>query len=126
MSGIVRFFLCFGAAAAFAAVALGAFGTHALKARIDPQMLSAYQTAVQYQFWHALGLIAVGVLLITLPPSAPLRWSGALMAVGIVLFSGSLYVLALTGIRGFGAITPLGGIAWLCAWALLFWAVLRT
>lgn len=125
MSGIAKFCLSFGAAAALTAVALGAFGAHALKARIDAQLLAVYQTAVQYQFWHALGLLIVGVLFFHLPASNPLKWGGILLAVGIVLFCGSLYAIALGGPRGLGIVTPVGGVAWLCAWALLCWAVLR-
>lgn len=108
-----------------AAVMLGAFGAHALRGRLAPEMLAVYQTAVQYHFWHALALLAVGLLMFQLPGSAPLRYAGVLMAVGIVLFSGSLYVLALTGVRALGMITPIGGATWIVAWALLAWSVLR-
>jgi Uncharacterized small membrane protein len=121
-----KFCLGFGAFAGMIAVMLGAFGAHALRGRLAPDMLAVYQTAVQYHFWHALALLAVGMLMYHLPASVSLRWSGALMAVGIVLFSGSLYLLAITGIRVLGAITPLGGVAWIIAWALLAWSVLRT
>ncbi|HEY9397474.1 MAG TPA: DUF423 domain-containing protein [Burkholderiales bacterium] len=120
-----KFCLVFGALAGMAAVMLGAFGAHALRGRLAPDMLTVYQTAVQYHFWHALALLAVGMLMYHLPASVPLRWSGALMAIGIVLFSGSLYLLAVTGVRVLGAITPLGGVTWIIAWALLAWSVLR-
>ena len=82
-------------------------------------MLAVYQTGVQYHFYHALGLIAVGLVLLHFPKSRLVMLSGWLMFAGIVLFSVSLYVLSLTGIRGLGAITPLGGVAFLSAWALL-------
>lgn len=103
-------------------VMLGAFGAHALKARLPAEMLGVWQTAVQYQFWHALGLLVVGILMLQWTQQKLLLWSGALMLAGILLFSGSLYALCLTGIRGLGAITPLGGVAFILAWAALAWA----
>jgi len=109
----------------FAAVALGAFGAHALRARLAPDLMTVYQTAVQYHFWHALGLLAIGALLGLRPDHAPLAVAGWLLVAGLLLFSGSLYALALTGIRGFGAVTPVGGIAFLAAWACLAWAAWR-
>ncbi|MSQ71536.1 MAG: DUF423 domain-containing protein [Betaproteobacteria bacterium] len=114
-----------GAVAALIGVALGAFGAHALKGHLGGDMLVVWRTAVEYQMVHALGLFAVGLLALHLPKSAPLKWAGFLMAAGIVLFSGSLYVLALTGMRGLGAITPFGGLAFIAGWAALVWAVLR-
>ena len=81
-------------------------------------MLAVYQTGVQYHFYHALGLIAVGLMLLHFPASRLVAFSGWLMLTGIVLFSVSLYVLSLTGIRGLGMITPFGGVAFLSAWAL--------
>ncbi len=125
MPVFAKFCLIFGALAGMIAVMLGAFGAHALRARLAPDMLTVYQTAVQYHFWHALALLAIGMLMYHLPASAPLRWSGALMATGLVLFSGSLYLLAITGVRMLGVITPLGGVAWIIAWALLAWTVMR-
>lgn len=109
----------------FAAVALGAFGAHALKAEIAPDMMAIYQTAVQYHFWHALGLLGVGVLLAQRPDSRMLRAAAWLLVAGMLLFSGSLYALALTGVRGLGAVTPLGGAAFLGAWACLARAAWR-
>jgi len=109
----------------FAAVALGAFGAHALRARLAPDLASVYQTAVQYHFWHALGLLGVAILLAQRPASAALAAAGWLLVAGIVLFCGSLYALAITGVRGFGAVTPLGGVAFLAAWAALAWAAWR-
>jgi len=125
MPAPAREFLVLGAIAMFAAVALGAFGAHALKEQIAPDLLAVWRTGVEYHCYHALGLLAVGLLALRLPESKPLRAAGWLMAAGIVLFSGSLYALALTGVRALGAVTPFGGAAFLAAWALLAGAVLR-
>jgi uncharacterized membrane protein YgdD (TMEM256/DUF423 family) len=120
-----RLFIALGALAALLAVALGAFGAHGLKSRLGADMMAIYQTGVQYHFWHALGLVLVGLLAIHLPGSGALRAAGWLMAAGILVFSGSLYALALSGVRWLGAITPFGGLAFLAAWACLAWAALR-
>lgn len=125
MTTAERLFLSAGGLAALAAVALGAFGAHALKGRLSPEMLAVWHTAVEYHVFHALGLLAVGLVAARLPESALLRWSGWLMLAGIALFSGSLYALALTGVRWLGAVTPVGGTAFLAAWALFAAAVLR-
>jgi uncharacterized membrane protein YgdD (TMEM256/DUF423 family) len=125
MATTAKTFLALGALAALAAVLLGAFGAHALKARLAGDALALWRTAVEYHFWHALGLLAVGLAAAHLPASALLRWSGALMLAGIVLFSGSLYLLALGGARWLGMVTPAGGVAFLAAWALLAAAALR-
>jgi len=109
----------------FVAVAAGAFGAHALKERIAPELLAVYQTAVQYHFWHALGLLAIGVMLVQKPDSGALAIAAWLLVAGMVLFSGSLYALALTGVRGLGAVTPIGGIALLAAWVAMGWAAWR-
>lgn len=121
-----KLFVALGSLFALAAVAMGAFGTHALKARLSPELLPVWQTAVQYHFYHALGLVLVGLACFHLPDGTALRASGCLMAAGIVLFSGSLYALALSGERWLGAVTPIGGAAFLLAWAALALAVLRT
>lgn len=120
-----RLFLAAGGLAAFLAVALGAFGAHALKGRLSAEMLAVWHTGVEYHFFHALGLLAVGLLATQLPESALLKWSGWLMLAGIAAFSGSLYALALTGERWLGAITPFGGVAFLAAWALFVTAAVR-
>lgn len=120
-----RRFLALGALLALLAVALGAFGAHGLKERLAPDLLAVWKTAVDYHVYHALGLLAVGLLAIRLPDSRLLRASGWLMAAGVLVFSGSLYALALTGLRGLGAITPLGGVAFLAGWAVLAIAVLK-
>ncbi|HQQ63809.1 MAG TPA: DUF423 domain-containing protein [Pseudomonadales bacterium] len=113
-------FITLAAASGLLAVALGAFGAHALKARLPADLLAIWQTAVQYQFWHTLALFGVGILLAQGSfSSRALAASGWLFAGGILIFSGSLYVLALTNIRWLGAITPVGGALWLAAWACL-------
>jgi uncharacterized membrane protein YgdD (TMEM256/DUF423 family) len=127
MPPAAKLFILLGALAGAAGVALGAFGAHALKARLAPDMHAVWQTAVQYHFWHALGLVAIGMLIaLALPGSTTLKWAGGLMIAGLVLFSGSLYALAFTGSRWLGAVTPFGGTAWIVAWLLLAWAVLRS
>ena len=100
------------------AVALGAFGAHVLKGIISFEMLEVYKTGVQYQFYHTFALLAVGVLMY-FNPSKVLKWSAYLFIAGIVLSSGSLYVLAVSGIKAVGIITPFGGIVWILAWLLL-------
>ena len=116
-----RFCLLAAALALAAAVALGAFGAHALKGHLSAEMLSTYQTAVQYHFWHALGLLGVGVLMSRSPDDSALRWIAWLLIAGLLLFSGSLYLLALTGATWLGAVTPLGGLAFIAAWLWLAW-----
>ena len=116
-----RLALTIGALLALAAVALGAFGAHALKARLSPEMASVWQTAVLYHGWHALGLVAAGLLLLHRPDAGAVALASWLFAAGVVLFSGSLYLLALTGTRGLGAVTPFGGLAFLAGWAAFAW-----
>ena len=118
-------FLALGSVGMLLAVALGAFGAHALKKTLTPELMAVYETAVNYHVVHALGLLAVGLLALHLPDSGTLRRAGILMLVGLLLFSGSLYALSLSGIRGLGAITPVGGVALLAAWLLLAVAVVR-
>lgn len=108
-----------GAACAFLGVGLGAFGAHALKGILSPEMQAIYQTAVDYHFIHALGLVLIGVLMQQNDVPA-LRWSAYLMLGGVVIFSGSLYLLTITGQRWLGAITPFGGTALLFAWLAMF------
>jgi uncharacterized membrane protein YgdD (TMEM256/DUF423 family) len=121
-----RIFLMLGAINAFLCVAFGAFGAHSLKQSLSAEMLTVYQTGVQYHFYHSLGLIIVGLVLLHIPKSKSVLLSGWLMLGGIVLFSASLYALSLTEIRALGAITPLGGIAFLSAWLLLAYGVKNT
>jgi len=99
-------------------VALGAFGAHGLKARITPDFLAIYETGVRYHLVHGLALFVVAWLAGE-DQTRSARLAGILFAVGILLFSGSLYLLALTGIRALGAITPLGGLAWIAAWTIV-------
>lgn len=113
------FFLFLGALSAMTAVAFGAFGAHSLKDVLSPELLAVYHTGVDYQFWHALGLIAIALLQLQSPPSRLLDWSGRLMFIGIVLFSGSLYCLTLLNLKWIGAITPIGGVCFLLSWVLL-------
>jgi uncharacterized membrane protein YgdD (TMEM256/DUF423 family) len=119
-----RVFFMAGAALSFLAVALGAFGAHALRDRLAPDLLAAYETGVRYHFYHALGLFAVAYASARWPGAATMA-AGWLLIGGILLFSGSLYLLALTGVRWLGAITPLGGLALLAGWAALAWGVSR-
>jgi len=120
-----KIFLLLGSINAMLAVIFGAFGAHALKARLGADLLAVYQTGVHYHFYHALGLLVIGVITYHFPPSAWIRTSGWLMFVGIILFSGSLYILSITQIRGFGAITPLGGLAFILAWLALVIGIIR-
>jgi uncharacterized membrane protein YgdD (TMEM256/DUF423 family) len=116
-----RVALALGAGFAFLAVALGAFGAHALKARLGPEMTAVWQTAVQYHAWHALALLAAGIVLTQRPQARGVAVSAWLFAAGILLFSGSLYLLAFTGARTFGAVTPVGGLAFLAGWVAFGW-----
>ncbi len=150
--------ILFGAICAGLAVAIGAFGAHALEDRVSAEMLANYETGARYHFYHSLGMLAVGVLALVRagrstagvaadpkdsaadpknPAANPetaaadpvltrLRWSAVLMLTGIVMFSGSLYTMALTGETWLGAVTPFGGGAFLAAWGLLAWAALET
>lgn len=121
-----RTIILLAAVALFLGVAAGAFGAHALRSRISPELLAVFQTGVQYHLVHALGLLAVGVAARSWPQIAGrLGLVAVLLVVGVVLFSGSLYALALTDVRGFGTLTPFGGAAWLIAWGLLAWTALR-
>ncbi len=125
MQPVARLFIALGSINAALAVIFGAFGAHALKARISPEMLNVYHTGSQYHFYHALGMLLVGVLATQLQNQGALRLSGFLMLAGIVLFSGSLYLLAITGVTWLGAVTPLGGVAFIAAWIVLALAAFR-
>ena len=117
MSAQLSFVL--GALGALVSVVLGAFGAHALKDRLDDYSLGVFDTAVQYQFYHSLALLIVALVMLQMPASTLLRSSSVLFVLGIVVFSGRLYVLSLTGIRWLGAVTPLGGLAFIAGWACL-------
>jgi uncharacterized membrane protein YgdD (TMEM256/DUF423 family) len=122
---VERRFFALGAMLAMVGVAAGAFGAHALKSRLTPDMLAVFEVGVRYQLVHALALLAVAWAITRWPGRAAL-YAGALFIAGIVLFSGSLYLLALTGERSLGAITPFGGVAFLAGWACLAWAAWRS
>jgi uncharacterized membrane protein YgdD (TMEM256/DUF423 family) len=113
-----RTFLFLGALAGLTAVALGAFGAHALRSRLSPDMLAVFETGVRYHFYHALALVATALIMARYNDRL-ITAAGWLFAIGIVLFSGSLYALALTGVTVLGAITPIGGVAFLLGWACL-------
>jgi uncharacterized membrane protein YgdD (TMEM256/DUF423 family) len=113
-----RTFLRLGALSAAIAVAAGAFGAHALRARLAPDLLQVFETAARYQMYHALALLGVAWAAGHTEAAGPRR-AGWLFVLGTILFSGSLYLLALTGMRWFGAITPLGGVMWIAGWTIL-------
>jgi len=115
--------LLFGATSAAIAVAAGAFGAHALRARVAPELLTVFETGARYQMYHALALVAIGVGSLSGRLVAATRW---LFVAGTLLFSGSLYLLVLTGDRWLGAVTPLGGVCFLLGWGCLGWAAWRT
>ena len=119
-----RFFFTCGAIAAFIGVGFGAFGAHALKDRLSPDMLNIFEVGVRYQMYHALGLLAVAWG-ISRWPESNLNAAGWAFIVGIIIFSGSLYILSIFGIRWLGVVTPLGGLAFLVGWAILVWSVAR-
>jgi uncharacterized membrane protein YgdD (TMEM256/DUF423 family) len=121
----MKMFVLLGAINAFLAVALGAFGAHGLEGKIPDRYLEIWKTGVQYQMFHALGLFVVGLLLGKFPNISLLATAGWIMFIGIVLFSGSLYVLSVTQIKPLGMITPLGGVAFLIAWALIGYAAVK-
>ena len=116
-------FLLLGAVAAFLAVTLGAFGAHALRSRLSPDMLAVFQTGVQYHMYHALALILVSAIMGRMSGWL-IQTAGWCFVAGIMLFSGSLYLLAATGVTILGAITPIGGLAFLIGWACLAFAAI--
>ncbi|HWU68392.1 MAG TPA: DUF423 domain-containing protein [Stenotrophobium sp.] len=120
-----RLWIALGAVYGLLAVAFGAFGAHALKTRLSTEMLGVWHTGVEYQMYHALALLLVGLMARQVPGSL-LDASGACFAAGVLLFSGSLYVLALSGIRVLGAVTPFGGLFFLAGWILLICSATRT
>jgi uncharacterized membrane protein YgdD (TMEM256/DUF423 family) len=122
---MLKTFLMLGSLNAFLSVALGAFGAHALKSKLSADMLNVYQTGVQYHMVHSLGLILIALLADKLGNSSLVNVSGWALFIGIVLFSGSLYVLSLSGIKILGAITPLGGVSFLLGWILLAIAAMK-
>jgi uncharacterized membrane protein YgdD (TMEM256/DUF423 family) len=121
----LKLFLILAAANAFLAVTLGAFGAHGLEGKVPEKYLKIWQTGVTYQMFHAGGLFVIAFLIDKLPQTGMLTWAGWLMFIGILLFSGSLYVLTVTQISVLGAITPLGGLSFLIAWVMMIIAVVK-
>ncbi len=121
----MKTFIMLGAINMVVAIILGAFGSHGLKQIISPDMVQVFQTGVQYHIYHALGLLLVAVLMIPYPHSGGLRTGGWILMAGIILFSGSLYLLALTGMSVFGPVTPVGGVCFIVGWIWIFWAALK-
>jgi len=115
----MKIFVVLGSLSAFLGVGLGAFGAHGLKTKVTPEMLAVWQTGVLYHLVHALGLLLIGILCHLMPEAATVRNAGWTILLGTVLFSGSLYLMVLTGIKPLGMITPFGGIAFLLGWLLL-------
>ncbi len=126
MPQTAKIFLILGGINAALVVMLGAFGAHSLKARMTAEMLAAYQTGVYYHLFHALGLLVVGLVATQIMDSVYLKWSGWLMLTGIILFSGSLYGLSVSGLRWLGMVTPLGGMSFIAAWILFVIAMAKS
>jgi uncharacterized membrane protein YgdD (TMEM256/DUF423 family) len=119
-----RVFFGLGAVSAMLAVGAGAFGAHALRARISPEHLAIFETGARYQIYHALALLAAAWAVSRWPGSLPV-FAGWLFVLGSIFFSGSLYILALTGARWWGAVTPIGGLAFLAGWLCLVLTAVR-
>ena len=119
-----QLFFILGSISGGLAVALGAFGAHALRARLTPELLTTFETGVRYQMYHALALLATGMLITRVPTSSLLNAAGWLFVAGTLLFSGSLYLLCLTQKRWLGAVTPFGGLAFIAGWVCLALAAL--
>ena len=116
---MAKLFITLGSLSGMLAVVFGAFGAHGLRNRLDAYFMGVFETAVQYHFYHALAILAVGVIALSQPQTVMLKSAGWLFLIGTLVFSGSLYLLALTGIKWLGAITPLGGLAFIAGWACL-------
>ncbi|NQZ08355.1 MAG: DUF423 domain-containing protein [Algicola sp.] len=122
---MIKIVLLTGVFFSMLSVVLGAFAAHGIKSKISTDMMAVFQTGVQYQFYHALALILIGLLMKQMPSSL-LIFSAGFIAVGIVFFSGSLYMLALTGNKVFGPITPLGGLFFIIGWVLMFVSIVKS
>ncbi len=120
----MKLFLTAGAISGALAVLLGAFGAHLLKKMIAPDMLEVYQTGIHYQFYHTFALMGVGILM-NFKPTKTLKWSGYLFIAGIIIFSGFLYLLAISGIKSLGMIVPIGGLTLVLAWIFLLVHILK-
>lgn len=122
---MTKVFLLFASLSGIVSVSLGAFGAHALKSKLTQNnVLDTYQTAVQYQFYHTLALLFIGLLAMKIE-SNWLQYSGWMMMGGILIFSGSLYILCFTGMKWLGAITPIGGLCFILGWLFLFLSVIK-
>lgn len=122
---MTKFLLTSGGVLAMLAVLFGAFGAHALENRLSSEMIEIFNTGARYHFYHALGLLILGITSQFLPDNSWLRWAGYLMLAGLLIFSGTLYALAITEIKWLGAITPIGGTALIISWGLFVVAVLQ-
>ncbi|MED1601580.1 DUF423 domain-containing protein [Alkalihalophilus marmarensis] len=122
---MAKLFILLGSIVMALSVAIGAFGAHGLEPRLSERMMKNYQTGVQYHMIHGIGLLIVGIVALKLTSSSMLNGAGWSFLIGIILFSGSLYAMALTGITKLGAITPIGGLAFIVGWVLLGFAVVR-
>ncbi len=120
-----KLFLLVGSANAALAVIFGAFGAHALKTRLDENLLKVFHTGVEYHFYHALGLILIGILTINLGVNSWIKTAGWMMFAGIILFSGSLYLLSMLNLRWLGMITPIGGLLFILSWLSLCTAIVK-
>lgn len=116
---MAKLFIVLGACSGMLAVVFGAFGAHALKGRLDEYAMGVFETAVQYHFYHSFAILAVGIIALSQPETVMLKSSGWLFFLGLLIFSGSLYIVSLTGLRWLGAITPLGGLAFIGGWLCL-------
>ncbi|KEF38793.1 uncharacterized small membrane protein [Schinkia azotoformans MEV2011] len=116
---MMKAFIILGAINGFLAVALGAFGAHGLEPRLTERMMDVWEKGVDYQMFHTMGLFIVAFAANKWPGVSAIKWSGIMMFIGIILFSGSLYALSTTGITKLGMITPLGGVSFLAGWILL-------
>ena len=126
LTSTAKLFLTLAALSGFVSVALGAFGAHALKSRLAADMLAIFETGVRYQMYHSLALLAVGVLTLLLPNARSLGIAGWLFCAGMVIFSGSLYLLSLSGVKIWGAVTPIGGLFLLAGWLTMAWSIWKT
>lgn len=114
-----KILMSIGALLAALAVGMGAFGAHGLKAHLSDEMMAVYKTAVDYHMYHALGTLLIGILIKQYPSNMLIAWSGGLMVAGMLLFSGSLYLLSITDTRWLGIVTPFGGLALILSWFIL-------
>lgn len=116
-----RTFFLLGAVVSGLAVAMGAFGAHALRPILGPEYIDTYETAARYQMYHGLALLGVSWAANRWPDSPLVRWAGWAFLAGVIIFSGSLYLMSVTKLRFLGAITPIGGVAMISGWAMLAW-----